>query len=127
MRCPNEHDACTKKIGDDVIIVGAKATVVEDFKKQMSSRFEMTDLGELSYYLGIEVQQGNGFIELKQAGYARKVLEKASMASCNASKYPMDLSLQMSKDEGGKRVDATDYKSLVGYLRYLVHTRPDIS
>lgn len=53
----------------------------------------MTDLGELSYYLGIEVQQGDGFIELKQAGYARKVLEKARMANCNSSKYHMDPSV----------------------------------
>lgn len=41
---------------DDLLITGSKAAVVEDFKKQMSSMFEMTDLGELSYYLGIEVQ-----------------------------------------------------------------------
>lgn len=137
VRCPYEHVVYTKKEGDDVIIVGvyvddllitgSKAAVVEDFKKQMSSMFEMTDLGELSYYLGIEVQQGNGFIELKQAGYARKILEKAGMASCNASKYPMDPSLQICKDKDGKKVNATDYKSLVGCLRYLFHTRPDIS
>lgn len=49
------------------------------------------------------------------------------MTGCNPTKYPMDPKEQMSKDEGGKAVDATEYKSLVGGLRYLVHTRPDIA
>lgn len=87
----------------------------------------MSDLGRLSYYLGIEVEQGEGYIELKQAGYARKLLEKAGLADCNPVRYPMDPKEQLSKDEGGKKVDATWYKSLVGGLRYLVHTRPDIA
>lgn len=137
VKCPHEHAVYTKKEGDDVLIVGvyvddllitgSKASIIEGFKKQMNSVFEMTDMGELKYYLGIEVHQENGVIEIKQSGYAKKILERAGMANCNSSKYPMDPGLQLSKDEGGEKVNATDYKSLVGCLRYLVHTRPDIS
>lgn len=130
-RCPYEHAVYTKREGDDVLIVGvyvddllitgSKLSVIEMFKKQMSSVFEMTDLGELKYYLGIEVHQGRDFIEIKQTGYAKRILERAGFAGCNSSKYHMDPSIQINKDEGGKRVNATDYKSLVGCLRYLVH------
>ncbi|XP_074343084.1 secreted RxLR effector protein 161-like [Apium graveolens] len=49
------------------------------------------------------------------------------MIGCNPTKYPMDPKEQLTKDEGGKTVDTTQYKIMVGGLRYLVHTRPDIS
>lgn len=93
----------------------------------MSSQFEMNDLGRLSYYLGIEVEKGNGYIELKQAVYVRKILEKAGMTECNPTKYPMDLKEKITKDEEGRPVDPTQYKSMVGGLRYLVHTRSNIA
>lgn len=93
----------------------------------MSDMFEMSNLGKLTYYLGIEVEQGYGFIELKQTSYAKKILGKAGLAECNPTKYPMDPKEQLTKDMGGKRVDVTQFKSLVGGLRYLVHTRPDIA
>ncbi|XP_074377089.1 secreted RxLR effector protein 161-like [Apium graveolens] len=101
--------------------------MIQEFKDQMSGIFEMSDMGKLSYYLGIEVKQSNDFIELKQTGYTRKVLERAGMAECNPCKYPLDPKEVITKDEGGKTVDATQFKSLVGGLRYLVHTRPDIA
>lgn len=77
--------------------------------------------------MGIEVKQGTGFIELKQTGYAKKVLEKAGMAECNPTKFPMDPKERITKDEDGIPVDTTQFKSMVGGLRYLVHTRPDIA
>lgn len=94
---------------------------------KMSQTFEMSNLGKLAYYLGIEVYQGEDYTELRQSGYARKLIERAGMSGCNPTKYPMDPREQISKDEGGKVVNATEYKSLVGSLRYLVHTRPDIA
>lgn len=93
----------------------------------MNKRLEMSNLRKLSYYLRIEVVQGEDFIELKHSGYARKILEKAGMKDCNPIKYPMDPNESLTKDEGGKLVDATEFKSIFGGLRYLAHTRPDIS
>lgn len=93
----------------------------------MSNQFDMSDLGKLEYYLGIEVEQGNDFIELKQSAYARKILENEGLSDCNPTKYPLDHNEQITKDEGGKLVDVTQFKSMVGGLRYLVHTRPDIT
>lgn len=64
---------------------------------------------------------------MKQIGYAKKIIEKAGMKGCNPTKYPMDPKEQLINDEGGKAVNATKFKSMVGGLRYLVHTRPDIA
>lgn len=133
-RCPHEHDVYTRKDGkesmiiavyvDDLLVTGSSNLMIEDFKRQMNQNFEMSDMGKLSYYVGIEVDQGKGYIELKQTGYARKILEKAGMVDCNPTNYPI---VQLSRDERGETVDAIQYKSIVGGLRYLVHTRPDIA
>lgn len=112
---------------DDLLITGISVNVIKEFKQEMSNQFDMSDLGKLEYYLGIEVEQGNDFIELKQSAYARKILEKEGLSDCNPTKYPLDPNEQIRKDEGGKLVDVTQFKSMVGGLRYLVHTRPDIA
>ena len=136
-RCPYEHAVYIKKEGeeslivavyvDDLLITSTSVGIIERFKKEMSSHFDMSDLGRLSYYLGIEVYQGEGYIKLKQTSYAKKVLEKAGLNDCNPTKYPMDPKLLITKDGDGKVVNPTEFKSLVGGLRYLVHTRPDLA
>lgn len=76
----------------------------------------MSSLGRLSYYMGIEAEQGKYYIELRHTSYAKKILEKAGMLGCNPTKYPMDPKENISKDEGGKPVDTTEFKSIVGGL-----------
>jgi hypothetical protein len=66
-------------------------------------------------------------IYISQSGYARKVLDKIGMAGCNPCHTPMEPRLKLSKNSSGSPVNATEYRRLVGSLRYLVHTRPDIS
>jgi len=112
---------------DDLIITGAKEGGVEAFKEEMKRLFRMSDLGLLSYYLGIEVRQSKTAITLGQAAYARKMLQKANMAGCNPCHAPMEARLKLSKEGTTTLVNVTEYRSLVGSLRYLVHTRPDIS
>lgn len=112
---------------DDLLVTGNNVSMIEKFKQQMSQNFQMSDMGMLSYYLGIEVVQNRGCIKLRQTGYARKIIEKAGLKGCNPTRYPMDPKEKIDKDEGGKAVDATHYRSIIGGLRYLVHTRPDIA
>nr|GEX57797.1 zinc finger, CCHC-type [Tanacetum cinerariifolium] len=88
----------------------------------MNSIFDMSDLGNLNYYLGIEVKQEEDIIV-----YARKILKETVMSNCNPTKWPMDPKLQLTKDEGGKEVDPTKYRRIIGSLRYLINTRPDLS
>ncbi|KAD6453893.1 hypothetical protein E3N88_08599 [Mikania micrantha] len=112
---------------DDLIVTGSCEKDINEFKKKMKDVFEMSDLGKLSYYLGLEVTQTEGGITLKQGRYANKILEATGMSNCNAAKYPMEPKMQLHKDENGKDVNPTEYRKVVGSLRYLIHTRPDLS
>lgn len=112
---------------DDHLVTGTNMSMIESFQKQMNEQFNMSDMGKLSYYLGIEVDQKEGYIELKQSCYARKILRKAGMGDCNPAMFPMDPKEHIDRDEKGKPVDTTLYKSMVGGLSYLVHTRLDIA
>lgn len=136
-KCPYEHAVYTKREGDealiigvyvdDMLITGTNVAIINKFKTEMSEQFEMSDLGKLSYYLGLEVEQEKDCTKIRQSTYARKLLEKAGLSECNPSKYPMELKVQLDKDVKGKSVDPTMFRSIVGGLRYLVHTRPDIA
>lgn len=101
---------------DNLIITGNDATEIAKFKQQMASRFKMSDLGLLSFYLGIEVQQGCDGIKLSQAAYARKILERAGMGSCNPCHTLMEAHLNLSKRSRAAPVDTTHYQGLVGCL-----------
>jgi hypothetical protein len=112
---------------DDLIITGASSEGIEAFKAEMKTLFQMSDLGLLSLYLGIEVHQDDDAITLRQAHYAESILELAGMAGCNAVQTPMEERLKLSRKSTAPEVDATHYRRLVGSLRYLVHTRPDLA
>jgi hypothetical protein len=109
------------------VITGCNIDEIIEFKTQMKERFEMSDLGLLSYYLGIEVQQRQGEITLTQEAYAGKILERAGLSTCNPCSTPMEQRLQLRKVVDDAIIDATEYRSLIGSLRYLVNTRPDIA
>ncbi|KAE8723501.1 hypothetical protein F3Y22_tig00012370pilonHSYRG00100 [Hibiscus syriacus] len=112
---------------DDLIITGECIQDIDKFKSQMKKLFSMSDLGLLSYYLGIEVCQNSQRITLNQSAYARKVLDKCGMKDCNPSQIPMEPRLKLSKESTSPPVDTTLYRSIVGSLRYLLHTRPNLA
>ena len=112
---------------DDLLITGADEEEIARFKLQMKELFKMSDLGLLTYYLGIEVQQKPNGITICQEAYAKKILESCSMEDCKPTYAPMEPRLKLSKRSEAPAVDATDYRSVVGSLRYLVNTRPDLA
>ncbi|GJT98308.1 ribonuclease H-like domain, reverse transcriptase, RNA-dependent DNA polymerase [Tanacetum coccineum] len=112
---------------DDLIITGTPRKEIDKFKAQMGEKFEMSDLGLLAYYLGIEVTQTGGDISIKQSAYANKILKEAGMVDCNETLIPMDPGTKLTKITEGTMVNPTEYRSLIGCLRYLLHTRPDLS
>ncbi|GKC23450.1 ribonuclease H-like domain, reverse transcriptase, RNA-dependent DNA polymerase [Tanacetum coccineum] len=111
---------------DDLIITGTPKREIDKFKDQMKEIFEMSDLGLLAYYLGIEVTQSGGDISIKQSAYARKILKEAGMLESNETIIPMDPGTRLMKTAEGTMVNSTEYRSLIGCLRYLLHTRPDL-
>ncbi|GJR49161.1 ribonuclease H-like domain, reverse transcriptase, RNA-dependent DNA polymerase, partial [Tanacetum coccineum] len=101
---------------DDLFVTRTSLDCINEFKKRMASQFEMSDLGELTYYLGIEVLQGNDCVEIKQERYAMKILKEAGMEDCNATLCPIELGLKLSKAEDEPKVEATQYRKMVGCL-----------
>jgi hypothetical protein len=92
----------------------------------MKSKFEMTDLGKMRYFLGVEVLQSSKGIHLCQKKYAKDVLDRFGMKECNLVKNPIVPGSKLTTKGGGKKVNATQFKQLVGSLMYLMATRPDL-
>mgnify|MGYP002413840545 FL=1 len=112
---------------DDLVITGTKDAEVAAFKEDMKATFQMSDLGLLSFYLGIEVHQDHSGIALRQSAYAKRIVELAGLTDCHPALTPMEERLKLSRDSTTEEVDATQYRRLVGSLRYLTHTRPDLA
>jgi hypothetical protein len=110
-----------------LIITDSSVNNIIKIKEQMSGLFKMSDLGLLSYYLGIEVKHGSEGVTLSQGNYAKKILEKAGLEDCRSCVVPMQQKMKLKKGSDTPAVDATSYISLVGNLRYLVNTRPYLS
>ena len=101
--------------------------LIVEFKLEMARRFEMMYLGKLTYYLGIEVLQYTGGISIRQESYAKKILEETNMIECNATQILMDAGLKLSKAHEERGVEEKDFRRVIGCLRYLLNTRPDLS
>jgi hypothetical protein len=111
---------------DDLILTGSSTEMIEEFKKDMVKKYEMSDIGLLHYFLGIEVYQDKEEVFISQKMYAEKILKKFRMLGCKPMATPFAINEKLKKEDGGKKVDATLYRSLVGNLLYLTATRPDI-
>jgi hypothetical protein len=98
---------------DDLIITGTNLQDIAAFKQQMQELFRMSDLGQLSYYLGIKVIQGEDEITLCQRRYAKKVMEVAGLKNCNSCRTPMDCPLKLKKEDDNGEVDKTLYRSVI--------------
>lgn len=97
--------------------------------KELKKDFALKDLGELHYFLGMELNKVHDGIVLMQDKYVSHLLKKVNMASCKPVNTPLSTSEKLSAFEGvpiGPK-DATIYRSIVGALQYLTLTRSDIS
>jgi hypothetical protein len=112
---------------DDLIITSTNEETIAAIMTEMKERFQMSDMGLLSYYLGIEVKQEADGILLCQSTYADKIIERCGLGSCNPCTSPMESRLKLSKPSDAGVVDATEYWILIRALGYLLHTRSDLS
>ena len=135
-KCYCEHTLFvkTKKEGvlilslyvDDLIYTSNSEVLLEKFRKSMEKEFAMTDLGRMKFFLGVEVIQDERGIFINQKKYAMDTLKKYGMEECNSVRNPMVPGNRLTKDGDGTSVDATSFKQLVGSLKYLTATRPDL-
>jgi hypothetical protein len=92
----------------------------------MQSEFEMSLLGELSFFLGLQIRQSNQGIFISQTKYIREMLKRFGMEDCKPVITPMQTSCKLSKDDDSKSTDQRQYRSMIGSLLYVTASRPDV-
>jgi hypothetical protein len=108
--------------------MGSSSEMKDEFKISMMNEFEMKDLGLcMQYFLGMEVFQSEDEILICQTKSAKYVLKKFDMVDCKPTATPIAYGIMQYRDDGAKIVNETTYKSIVGGLMFLTHTRPDIT
>ena len=111
---------------DDIIFVGSSHALVAKFAETMSREFEMSMMGELNFFLGLQIKQAKEGTFVHQSKYTKDVLRKFDMSDAKPMSTPMPVSAALDADENGEAVDQKEYRSMIGSLLYLTATRPDI-
>lgn len=112
---------------DDLVITGNNLNVITTTKEMLASQFHMKDMGELSYFLGIEADITQKGIFLSQRKYTCDLLSEYGLTECKPLKLPMDSHVKLTMATGTPLTDPEEYQRLVGKLIYLTITRPDIA
>jgi hypothetical protein len=136
-KCPNEQTLFIKRSTggsilivsiyvDDLIYTGDDKGMMVEFKKSMMEAFDMTDLGKMRFFLGIEILQKPEGTFICQRKYATDILKKFTMSESKPVNSPIVPGFKINRDVNGAAVDDTYFKQIVGSLMYLTTTRPDI-
>jgi isopentenyldiphosphate isomerase len=92
----------------------------------MKNEFQMSMMGELTFFLGIQVKQMNHVTFIHQVKYTKDLMKKLNMAELKPVSTLMSTTTSLDPDENGENVDQRKYRSMIGSLMYLTATRPDI-
>lgn len=114
---------------DDIIVASSSQDAVSSLLHDLKMDFALKDLGDLNYFLGIEVKKISDGLVLSQDKYTHDILKRMGMSTCKPAPTPLSTSEKLSVQEGSLLGpgDATNYRSIVGALQYLTLTRPDIA
>jgi Reverse transcriptase (RNA-dependent DNA polymerase) len=110
---------------DDIVLTDNDPTEMKRIKASLATEFETKDLGELRYFLGIEVARSKKRVVLSQQKYVPDLLNDTGMLGCRPASTPIDPNHKLIGGIGDQ-VDRGQYQHLVGRLLYLAHTRPNI-
>nr|GEW75064.1 putative ribonuclease H-like domain-containing protein [Tanacetum cinerariifolium] len=111
---------------DDIIFRSSNLQLYREFKSLMHEKFQMSAMGELNFFLGLQVLQKEDVIFLSQDMYVGDILKKFGYSDVRSANAPMDKENPWRKDGTGKDVDLHLYRSMIGSLMYLTASRPDI-
>ncbi|GKA32588.1 retrovirus-related pol polyprotein from transposon TNT 1-94 [Tanacetum coccineum] len=111
---------------DDIIFGSTNPKFSKRFEKLMHGRFEMSLMGEMKFFLGLQIHQSPRGIFINQAKYTLEILKKHGMEKGQSIGTPMATKPKLDADLSGEPVDQTDYRSKIGSLMYLTSSRPDI-
>ncbi|KAE8721524.1 hypothetical protein F3Y22_tig00015825pilonHSYRG00003 [Hibiscus syriacus] len=124
---------------DDLLITGNDDCLINDLKSFLNKKFKMKDLGELKYFLGLEVMRSKEGILVNQRKYALELLEESGMSGSKPARTPLEQNVKLttaeydelcmkgSNENDELLVDKSVFQRLIGRLIYLTHTRPDIT
>lgn len=137
-KCVSEHEVYVKTITNkgviilclyinDFLITGNNKMCIYKFKDELMKEFEMTGIGLMTYFLGIELHKSKRKLLMQQRRYALKILKKLEMEHCNDAITPAEPRLQLFKNEDEQDVDPTQYRRLIKSLRYLCNMRSDLA
>jgi hypothetical protein len=126
----------TKKIGqdlfvlqiyvDDIIFGSTNQDYYEEFGKMMANEFEMSMIGEWSYFLSLQIKQLKNVIFVSQDKYIKDMLKKSGMIDSKSFSTPMGTNVNLDSDASGNMVDEKLYRSMIGSLLYVTASRPDV-
>ncbi|GJW43836.1 putative ribonuclease H-like domain-containing protein, partial [Tanacetum coccineum] len=111
---------------DDIIFGSTKKELCDEFEKLMKDKFQMSSMGELTFFLGLQVQQRKKGIFISQDKYVHEILRKFNYTDVKSASTPTDLEKPLVKDADADDVDEHLYRSMIGSLMYLTASRPDI-
>ncbi|GJR95912.1 putative ribonuclease H-like domain-containing protein [Tanacetum coccineum] len=111
---------------DDIIFGSTKKSLCVEFEQMMHKRFQMSSMGELTFFLGLQVKQKDDGIFISQDKYVADILKKFDFATVKTASTPIETNKALLKDEEAEDVDVHLYRSMIGSLMYLTASRPDI-
>lgn len=112
---------------DDIILIASDNKCLQWIIASLKTKFFMTDMGKLSYFLSIKAVFNSSGLFLSQEAYASDVIKHAGMIECKLCATPVDLKAKLSVEVGDLVPDPAAYRILAGALQYLTFTRPEIS
>nr|GEW82972.1 hypothetical protein [Tanacetum cinerariifolium] len=111
---------------DDIIFGATNKDLCKSFEKLMKDKFQMSSMGELTFFLSLQVKQKEDGIFINQDKYVAEILKKFGLTEGKSASTPIDTKKPLLKDPDGEDVDVHIYRSMIGSLMYLTSSRPDI-
>jgi len=122
----DEHILLVQIYVDDIIFGSTDNSLCKGFASIMQGEFEMSMMGELTFFLGLQIKQMENGTFISQSKYCKEVLKKFGMDIAKEASTPMGTSCYLDKDESGIEVNQTMFRGMIGSLLYLTTSRPDI-
>jgi hypothetical protein len=111
---------------DDIVFGGSSNSLVARFAEDMSREFEMSMMGELQFFLVLQIKQSKEVTFVHQAKYTKDIVREFKMEDSKAMTTSMSMTTTLDVDEEGEQVNQKEYQRMIGSLLYLTATRPDI-
>ncbi|GJU87175.1 retrovirus-related pol polyprotein from transposon TNT 1-94 [Tanacetum coccineum] len=112
---------------DDIIFASTNIAMCDEFANQMATKFKMSMMGQMLFFLGLQISQSPRGIFINQSKYASEIVKKYGLQSIDSVNTPMIENKKLDEDLQGKLVDATLCHGMIGFLMYLIASRPDLN